>query len=96
MKLNSAQVKQILKQLEAQVIPDDHPLARELSEMFGDHTFFLDSNGLNAIEPNEDNGAGTRAGRVVKLADWTDAQLTGLSPHDPEPTAVIVTLRTEH
>ena len=25
----------------------------QLSEMFGDHTFFLDSNGLNIVEPIE-------------------------------------------
>ena len=47
MKLNSAQVEQALTQFEAQVIPDDHPLVPKLNELFGDHMFFLDSNGLN-------------------------------------------------
>ncbi len=53
MKLNFAQVEQTLTQFEAQVIPDDHPLVPKLNELFGDHTFFLDSNGLNVVEPNE-------------------------------------------
>jgi hypothetical protein len=54
MKLNSAQVEQTLSQFEAQVIPDDHPMVPELNESFGDHTFFLNIDGLNVVEPNED------------------------------------------
>src|SRR5712672_3666911 len=61
MKLNSAQVEQTLTQFKAEVIPDDHPLVPKLNEVFGDHTFFLDSNGLNVVEPNE--RVSTRAGR---------------------------------
>ncbi len=52
MKLNSAQVEQTLSQFEAQVIPDDHPMVPKLNELFGDHTFFLSSEGLNVVEPN--------------------------------------------
>jgi hypothetical protein len=94
MKLNSEQIRRALSQFEAQVVPDDHPMAQELSELFGDHTFFLDGNGLNAIEPNDE--AGARAGTVISLADWTDADLTSLMPHDPEPTKIVVKLETEH
>jgi hypothetical protein len=53
MRLNSAQVERTLSQLEAQVIPDDHPMVPKLNELFGDHTFFLNSDGLNVVEPNE-------------------------------------------
>jgi hypothetical protein len=96
MKLNSAQVERTLTQFEAQVIPDDHPLVAKLSELFGDHTFFLDSNGLNVIEPNESADAGVPAGTVVNLADWSDARLTSLVPHEPEPTEVVVMLESRH
>jgi hypothetical protein len=41
MKLNAAQVEQTMNQFEAEVIPDDHPLASELKELFGDHTYVL-------------------------------------------------------
>jgi len=94
MKLNSAQVAQTLTQFEAQVIPDDHPLIPRLNEMFGDHTFFLDANGLNVVEPKE-NAEGP-AGTVVNLANWSDAGLTSLAPHEPEPTEVVVRLETKH
>jgi hypothetical protein len=95
-KLNSAQVEQTLSQFNAQAIPDDHPVVPKLNELFGDHTFFLDSSGLNVIEPNESAHMGAQAGTVVNLASWTDAHLTSLAPHEPEPTEIIVTLETEH
>jgi hypothetical protein len=96
MKLNSAQVERTLTQFEAQVVPEDHPLARELNECFGDHTFFLDRNGLNVVEPKESTEPDALAGTVVNLANWGDAQLTSLAPHEPEPTEVVVLLEREH
>ena len=96
MKLNSTQVEQALSQFEAQAIPDDHPLVPKLYELFGDHTFFLDSNGLNVVEPDESIDAGAPTVTVVNLANWSDAQLTSLAPHEPEPTEVVVILESEH
>jgi hypothetical protein len=96
MKLSSAQVDKTLAQLEAEVIPDDHPLVPKLNELFGDHTFFLDRNGLNVIEPNEHAQAAVPAGTVVNVANWSDAQLTGLVPHEPEQTEVVVILESQH
>ena len=63
-----------------------------LNELFGDQTFFLNSDGLNVVEPK----AGARAATVVNLANWTDVHLTSLAPHEPEPTEIIVMLETEH
>jgi hypothetical protein len=97
MKLTSAQVERTLSQFEGQALPDSHPMVPQLSELFGDHTFFLDSNGLNIVEPaGEDSQAGVQAGRVVNLANWSDANLTSLSPHEPEPTDAIVELGSKH
>jgi hypothetical protein len=95
MKLNPAQLEQTLTQFEAQVISDDHPLVPKLNELFGDHTFFLDSNGLNVVEPSESQ-AGAPVGTVVNVASWSDAQMTGLMPHEPEPTEVVVILESKH
>jgi hypothetical protein len=49
-----------------QVIPDDHPMVPKLNELFGDHTFFLNSDGLNVVEPNE-TAAGGDNGKPCKL-----------------------------
>ena len=92
MKLNSTQVEQTLTQFEAHVIPEDHPLVPKLNELFGDHTFFLDGNGLNVVEPSESAHAGAPAGTVVNLANWSDAEWSSLTPHEPEPTEVVVIL----
>ena len=53
MRLTSALVERTLSQIEAEAIPDSHPAVPELNRLFGDHTFFLDSNGLNIVEPAE-------------------------------------------
>ena len=97
MKLTSAQVERTLSQLEAQAIPDSHPVVPQLNELFGDHTFFLDSNGLNVVEPTAEAPlAETQAASVVNLANWSDANLTSLAPHEPEPTGAIIELGSKH
>jgi hypothetical protein len=96
MKLNSAQVEQTLTQFVAHVIPDDHPMVPKLNEMFGDHTYFLDGNGLHVVEPSDDTLAGAPVVTVVNLADWSDAHQTSLAPHKPEPTEIIVVLENMH
>ena len=90
MKLNSAQVKKTLTQVDADVLPDDHPATSQLTTMFGEHTFFVDDSGLKVLEPADTPEIGVQSGELVSLADWTDATLTTLRPHDPEPTGTIV------
>ena len=53
MKLTSAQVKETLSQLPCQVIPGSHPVVPQLNRLFGKHTFFIDDQGLNIVEPEQ-------------------------------------------
>jgi hypothetical protein len=92
MKLNSAQVKQTMTQLNAQVLPDDHPAVARLNSVFGEHTFFVDQNGLKVLEPAEAPDMQGQTGEVISLAEWSDPDLTSLRPHEPEPTGVLVAL----
>jgi hypothetical protein len=97
MKLTSAQVERTINQFEAQALPDSHPAVPQLSEMFGDHTFLLDSNGLNILEPaDEASRERVQAAKVINLANWSDENLTRLSPHEPEPTGAIIELDSKH
>jgi hypothetical protein len=96
MRLNSTQTEQALSQFEAQVLPDDHPAQEELSGIYGDHTFFLDGSGLNVLEPAETAETEARTGEIVSLASWSDATLTSLRPHEPEPTGVLVVIERMH
>ena len=93
MRLTSAEIERTLNQFEAQAFPDNHPVAPQLRELFGDHTFFLDRNGLNIVEPTEPTQAGAMAGKVVNLADWN---ANDLAPHEPQPTDVVIVLGAKH
>jgi hypothetical protein len=96
MKLNAAQVERALGQFDARALPENHPVVPQLNTLFGDHTFFLDGNGLNVLEPTEIAEVETKAAQVVNLAYWGDADLTKLEPHEPEPTGAIVVLNSMH
>jgi hypothetical protein len=96
MKLTSDLVQRTVSQFDARTIPDTHPAIPQLSELFGDHTFFLDNNGLHIVEPAEATKRGVQKGKVVKLASWADANHTALAPHRPETTDIVVLLGTEH
>jgi hypothetical protein len=92
MKLTSAQVERTLTQFQGEAIPENHPVIPQLNSLFGEHTFFLDSQGLNIVEPAEAAGSGAQAAKVVNVANWSDANRNRLKPHEPEPTDVVVTL----
>ena len=92
MKLNTAQIEQTLAQFEAEPIPADHPATSKLESLFGEHTFFLDGNGLNILEPVEKEEADNPSCVVMNVASWADANATSLQPHDPEATELTVFL----
>jgi hypothetical protein len=92
MKLTSAQVERTLTQFQGEAIPDNHPVIPQLNSLFGEHTFFLDSRGLNIVEPAEAAGPGAQSAKVVNVANWSDANRNRLKPHEPESTEVVVTL----
>jgi hypothetical protein len=96
MRLNATQVKQTMSQIDAQVLPDNHPAATQLNSLFGDHTFFLDGEGLKVLEPAETPDMEAQTGEVVSLANWSDDSLTSLRPHEPEPTGVLIVLEPTH
>jgi hypothetical protein len=100
MKMNSAQIEQTLHtlntaQLNAEAIPAEHPMMSQLERLFGDHTYFLDSRGLNIVEPVEAGHVDGRLGVVVNLASWTDSKAESLQPHQPEPTETVVDLAAD-
>jgi hypothetical protein len=92
MKLASAMVDRTLEQFDAEAIPENHPAVPQLNELFGDHTFFLDTSGLHIVEPTDHSEVGAQTWQVVKLASWRDAARTSLAPHSPEPTDIVITL----
>jgi hypothetical protein len=97
MKLTSEQVARTVNQFEVHALPDSHPAIAQLNELFGEHTFLLDTNGLNILEPADANPRRrVQAARVINVANWSDGTLTRLAPHDPEPTGAIIELEPTH
>jgi hypothetical protein len=92
MKLNTALVERTLAEFEAKAIPDNHPVVPQLNDLFGEHTYFLNGSGLHVVEPASAD-TDPAEGKVVKLASWVDAQRSGLKPHEPEPTDVVIPLK---
>jgi len=91
MKLNSMQIERALRQFPSEAIPADHPVMPQLTQLFGDHTYFIDGGGLNIVEPAQGAQDG-QLGVVVSLANWTDGGNAQLAPHPPEATDVVVSL----
>ena len=91
MKLSPERINQALGQYDAQVVPDDHPSVPQLNGLFGDHTYFIDQNGLNIVEPATP-ADGQETGQVVKVASWSDETQSRLKPHEPEPTDMVIVL----
>jgi len=89
MKLSALQADRVLQQVDCQVIPPRHTITPQLRQAFGDHTFFLDAQGLSIVEPASPD---RQVGNIVKLATWSDESHTTLAPTGPEPTPVAVRL----
>src|SRR5260370_4227848 len=97
MKLSAEEVAGTINKPEVQAIAESQPAMPQLNELFGDHTFLLDSNGLNILEAAVEARRGrVQAARVVNLANWSDENLTRLAPHEPEPTGAIIELEPIH
>ena len=88
MKLSERGVDRTLDQFDAEPLPDNHPAVPQLTQVFGEHTFFLDDTGLVILEPADGRDA---SGQVVKLASWNPDH-TSLKPHEPERTDVMIDL----
>lgn len=92
MKLNAVQTKRIKDEFGVETISEDHPVYPNLKEHFGDHTFVMDAEGLNIVEP--ESSAEDANGKVVRLASWTEDR-TALTVHAPQVLPVNVNLQAD-
>ena len=93
MKLDIVFVKQAVSQLQADPIPEEHPVMPQLNKVFGDDTFFLDSDGLYVVELGEPAEVGNPTGEVVRIAYWSDWDPDTLAVQRPEPTGIVVVFK---
>jgi len=88
MKLNDEQAKVVEERTGLQPIPDDNPAMSQLKENFGDHTFYVDDQGLYVLEATEEESDqdDPAAAQAVQIASWTDENKTALQAHEPQAT----------
>lgn len=95
MKLSGKQIERAADEIGAQAVPEDHPIVMQLMRIYGDHTFFLDSDGLEIVEVTRPDAPTDNEVCVVRLASWTDDNRTRLAPHEPQATDVVVLLEPD-
>ena len=95
MKLSAKQTQRTADDIGAQPVPEDHPIVMQLTRIYGDHTFFLDGDGLEIIEVMRPEAPTDNEACVVRLASWTDDNRTRLAPHEPQATDMVVLLEPE-
>ena len=96
MRLTAKQIERTESQIAGQALPDNHPAISQLTQIYGDHTFFVDEEGLGIVETPEPGHTDSAAARVVKLCSWADGERTALAAHEPRSTDVVVDLDWEH
>ena len=97
MKLDERQLAAIEARTGAKPLPADDPAATHLTGAFGEHSFFLDPNGLYVFEgievPDAEHGA--EPALLVQIAEWTDETKSAIAPIEPKPADLIVDLAGE-
>jgi hypothetical protein len=92
MKLSAPQALNVAEQLDAQPLFDDHPNFAQLKETFGDHTFFLNAQGLLVVQTPDDeekrvvNDDGSEAALVISIGEWSAEEEGMLQLHQPRAT----------
>ena len=91
MKLSTAQIAAVQEATGANPLPEDNPAQAQLSEALGDHTFYLDQQGLVVLETPEEAAADDTL-EIVRVGQWADEdrQQLGLTP--PQRTGQVIDL----
>lgn len=89
MRLSEVQKQRVHDHTGATMVPDDNPSMPLLKQNFGDHTFFLDNEGLHVWEAVEDDPSDTAKLVGVRIASWSNDENNALVPHEPAPSHVI-------
>ena len=95
MKLTPVQIKQVEDQTESCPIPDDEPVVGQLTEIFGAHTFYLQTDGLHILVLHAGHLTENLVANVVKVAGWSDGEAAALVKQEPEPTDIYVDLLSD-
>ncbi|MBA4802444.1 MAG: hypothetical protein H2040_11325 [Euryhalocaulis sp.] len=94
MKLTDAQADKVKDAIGLEPFPEDAPVAAQLKEHFGDHTFFVAEAGLFVFEKDDNaEDAGDDPARAIQIAQWTEKDgQQALAVVEPQATTTTVDL----
>ncbi len=90
MKLTELQTVIAKMAVKADPIPEDHPVGIQLTEKFGEHTFYLAEAGLLVFHPSDESTGEQQTARLVFIAEWADDAKTELNAIEPQPTEIVI------
>lgn len=92
MKLNLRQIASVKQELGVDPIEEKNPAMEALRDTFGDHTFYVGTDGLFVIEPANDPTHSGEPAHLVLVGAWADEQRTALQPVPRQATEQVVDL----
>ena len=91
MRLDQEKALKIHEETGAIPVPDDHETIDQLNQYFGDHTFFVSSEGLVIWEPLSESADEERFVGFL-IASWKDDESSNLEVHTPKSLDRIINL----
>lgn len=96
MKLTAPQIEQVKGQIGAEPVPAESPTTELLTKHFGDHTFYVDEQGLHIFQTDKaEPESGPCKILPVRVATWTNENREALAPHDPVVGATSAVINIE-
>ncbi len=89
MKLTADQIDVVKTKLGAEPLAEDHAAYSQLSQAFGEHSFYVGEPGLLVFEPIEE---ASDTARLILIAAWADENKSEIGAIEPEATEILVDL----
>lgn len=94
MKLTLQQIEKIREHTGLDPISHAESVVEMLEGHFGDHTFYLDEDGLRIWESISEEESPTEKLQGYRIASWAGNARDSLVPHDPVPAGMAIELVT--
>lgn len=90
MKLSDDHIALLRNTIGLEPIDNSNPSIPQLERHFGDHTFYVNKEGLYVWERREDGQAGEEMIVAYRIASWADAANSSLTPRDPVEIDLVI------
>lgn len=92
MKLSSAQIAAVEQATGANPLPEEEPANAKLAEALGEHTFYVDQQGLVILESPEAAATPEATLEIVRVGRWVEGEEQQLALTPAERTGQVLDL----